>query len=203
MHAHIAEKIKYGNGTRVFALLDEGGLLRLTCMGDFDSIRYRFNQMACLIGGVAMEQLLLASGSVRGLGVDPLGTWKDRTTRTHIGPPTYLWDLAARGPSPEADLVGAMVWFGDWPDGLEDIPGTKHLVSSMAEVGGLFYDSRSNPIVRAGRAQERSALKRLEEALVTVKRKGFRIADEDQLLKFMSTCANAKHLQLIHTIDVS
>lgn len=201
MHAHIAEKTKFGSGSRVFALVEEGGALHLACIGDFETIRYHFNQLVCLAGGVAMEQLLLASGSVRGTGPLPLGTWRDRTTMKPIGTPAHVWSLAACGPNPEADLVGAMGRFGDWPEGMAELSGYKHLITSIREVGDLFYDSTTHPVVRVGRAQEKSTIKRVQEAILHVKHKGYSIANEDGLLKFMGKYAKARQLLITHTVD--
>lgn len=201
MHNHVAEKIKGGSGTRVHALMVDGGLRRLVCLGDFDTIRYHFNQMACLTGGVAMEELLATTGASPP-GCPVRGVWADRMTRTPVGGPAHVYALAASGPSPESDLIGAMAWFNDWPNGMDTIKGTKHLCTSMSEIGGLFYASGDTHIVRAGRAQERSAVKRVEEAILDVKLKGYTVADEAGLRLFMKRYAEAKYLQLIHAVDV-
>jgi hypothetical protein len=201
MHNHVAEKVKHGKGARVFAMMEEGGLRRLVCLGDFDAMRHHFNQMACLAGGVAMQQLLeIAYGPGAPSGA-PLGAWTDRVSRSQIVLPADCFALAASGPSDPADLLGAMAWYKDWPAGTETLPGTKHLCTSMGEVGGLFYASRDTFIVRTGRAQERSAVKRVEEALLVVKRMGYTVSGEAGLLKFMKHYAEAKYLQVLHTVE--
>jgi len=201
MHNHVEEKIKHGRGARVYAMLDEGGVRRLVGIGDFDAMRYHFNQMACLAGGHAMEQLLAASFAPAATGGPARGAWTDRVSRKQIVLPADCYELAAYGPCDAADLIGAMAYFKDWPDGTESLPGTKHLCTSMSEVGGLFYASRDTFIVRAGRAQERSAVKRVEEALDAVKCKGYTITGEDSLRLFMKRYAEAKYLQVIHAVE--
>ena len=201
MHSHMEEKIKHGRGTKVYAMHDGGGLRRLVLVGDFDEVRHHFNQMACLAGGHAMAQLLAAAhapGAAAGL---PTGAWTDRVSRNSIVLPSDCYDLAACGPSDAADLLGAMARFKDWPDGIETLPGTKHLCTSMGEVGDLFYASRDTYLVRVGRAQERSAVKRVEEALKEVKRLGYSVANDASLLAFMKHYAEAKYLQTIHTVE--
>lgn len=201
MENHMEEKMTYGRGARVFALLDEGGIRRLVCLGDFDEVRHHFNQMACLAGGHAMAQLLAAAyapGAPVGL---PTGAWTYRTTGQTIVLPSDCYALASYGPSNAGDILGAMARFNDWPNGIETLRGTKHLCTSMSEIGDLFYQTRDTYMVRAGRAQERSAVKRVEEALMVVKTMGYTVTGQEGLLNFMKHYAEAKYLQLIHKVD--
>ena len=216
MHPTIADKVKYGQGSRVFAVLDDADHLRMVCLGEFNEVRYRFNQMACLAGAMLMTQLQDAAGisslmsatlqgeadAGRAPCVPPAGAWTDRLTRRSILSPAKVFALAAAGPSDAADTIGAMARLNDWPQGTEWLKGTKHLCTSMSEIGDLFFSSKDHPVVRAGRAQERSAVKRVEDALDYAKRSGFGIIDEAGLRQFMDRYARAKHLQLIHTVDI-
>lgn len=216
MNPVIAEKVKYGQGSRVFAVLDDVDHLRMVCLGEFNEVRYRFDQMACLAGALLMSQLQTAAGigamQVAQLQADadlgkvpsplPSGTWIDRATLKAIMAPSVLYALAAAGPSDGADTIGAMVRMNMWPEGTESVKGTKHLCTSMSEIGDLFFKSKDHPVVRAGRAQERSAVKRVEEAIADAKRHGFSVADEAGLLKFMDRYSRAKYLQLVHTVDI-
>jgi hypothetical protein len=198
---HMDEKIKHGRGTKVYAMRDDGGVRRLVLVGDFDAVRYHFNQMAALAGGQAMAQLLAAAhapGAPAGL---PTGAWTNRVSGNSVGLPADCYELAAYGPCDAADILGAMARFKDWPDGIETLPGTKHLCTSMSEVGDLFYASRDTYLVRVGRAQERSTVKRVEEAIKEVQRKGYSVSDEESLRAFMKHYAEAKYLQAIHTVE--
>ena len=216
MHPTIADKVKYGQGARVFAVLEEADHLRMECLGDFNEVRYRFNQMACLAGAALMSQLQDAAG-LGAMDVERLqaaadaghatstpvaGTWTDRLMSKRIISPARLYVLAATGPSDEADTIGAMVRLNDWPQGTESLKGVKHLCTSMQEIGDLFFSSKDHPMVRAGRAQERSAVKRVEEAIVQASHSGFYVVDKAGLLHFMDRYARARHLQLIHTVDI-
>lgn len=201
MQKHIEEQIKYGRGARVYALLDEGGARRLICLGDFDEMRYHFNQMACLAGGHAMEQLLAiayAPGAAVGL---PTGGWTERSTGKRLVLPSDCYELASYGPSDAGDMLGAMARLNDWPDGIATLRSTKHLCTSMSEIGDLFYSTRDTFMVRAGRALERSTVKRVEEALAAVKAKGYTVTGEAGLRAFMKYYAEAKYLQVIHTVS--
>ena len=201
MHNHMEDKIKHGRGTQVYATHDTGGVRRLVLVGDFDTVRYHFNQMAALVGGHAMALVLdLASAPGAGAGF-PTGAWTDRVSGRRIVLPSECFELAANGPSDDADLIGAMARFKDWPDGLEALPSTKHLCTSMGEVGDLFYATRDTLLVRAGRAQERSTVKRVEEALKEAKSKGYSVMNEEGLRTFMKHYAEAKYLQAIHSVE--
>jgi hypothetical protein len=216
MHPTIADKVKYGQGSRVFAVLDDADRLRMVCLGEFNEVRYRFNQMACLAGAMLMTQLQDAAGisslasatlqaeadAGRAPCIPPAGAWTDRLTLRSILSPAKVFALAGAAPSDAADTIGAMVRLNDWPQGTEALKGTKHLCTSMSEIGDLFFGSKDHPVVRAGRAQERSAVRRVEDALDYAKRSGFGITDETGLRQFMDRYAGAKHLQLIHTVDI-
>lgn len=200
MEKHMEEKIKYGRGARVFALLDEAGVRRLVCLGDFDTVRHHFNQMACLAGGHAMAQLQAAAHAPGAPAGSPTGVWTNRSTMASLTLPSDCYELASYGPSDAGDVLGAMARFNDWPAGIETLRGTKHLCTSMSEIGDLFYSTKDTYMVRAGRAQERSAVKRVEEALMVVKAKGYTVTGQEGLLAFMKHYAEAKYLQLIHTV---
>lgn len=200
MEKHMEDKIKHGRGARVFAMMADSGIRRLVCLGDFDGIRHHYNQMACLAGGYAMEQLLAAAHAPGAPAGMPTGAWTDRSTRRSVVLPSTCYELASYGPSDAGDLLGAMARFQDWPAGMETLR-TKHLCSSLSEIGDLFYATQDTFLVRAGRAQERATVKRVEEALDAVKAKGFTVSGEEGLRFFMKHYAEAKYLQVIHTVD--
>lgn len=202
MNKYLVEKIENGRTGRMYASVFEEGRIRLVCLGSYEEVRHRYNQMACLIGGTAMQtlQACAARGHSRSA---PLGSWFDRLSEGNpaVGTPQNLFELASQGPADRSDCVGYLAFHDDWPIGTTTaVSGTKSMSKSMGEIGRVVFDYLNYPVVRVGSAAETSAVKRALEGIKAAKLAGFPPYQEEKLLHFMDTLRTARGLHFLHEV---
>jgi hypothetical protein len=197
--------IARGDGGRIYATISTDNHVRMVCLGDHETVRYWFNQIACLVGGMAVQKLRTfppAPGRVVMPDTKPPGHWEDKLFATApVSTPESLFNLAARGPSPDADRVGILAFCAYWPQDMWRIPGIQPFTKSVSEsLGRVFYDCLQYPMVRVGTSAEQTVARRTHEAIAVAKRAGYPPHDEPALLRFLETLTSARCLQLIHEV---
>lgn len=199
----LSQKISNGASARIYASYNDGGQIRMACIGNYDEVRHRYNQMVCLIGGAVMERLLtFGASSVHSRAAAP-GTWVGRWDSKPLGTPGELFSMAASAPSDAADRVGFNTWHGDWPYGMDTLlSGFKSMTKCTSEVSGIFYGYDFKPTVQVGCSQDVSAAKRTREAIVRAKQIGYAIYQEDALLRFLDTLEKARFLHFFHQVNL-
>lgn len=203
MDKHLVEKINLGRNSRIYASFNKDGNISLVCIGTYEEVRHRFNQIACLIGGEVMLKLLAcAPGSLHSRSAPP-GTWTDRFSGMSVGSPDELFSLATTSPSERADTVGYLTWHDDWPRGITQlVNGYKAMTKSMAEISTVFYAYEYKATATVGGSAEVSMARRFKDALVIAKRKGYAPYEEEALLKFVDTLVTARFLHIFHQVIV-
>jgi hypothetical protein len=202
MNKYLVEKIAQGRSGHMYASVYSEGRIRLVCLGSYEAVRHRYNQMACLIAGTAMQtlQACKATGHSRSA---PLGSWFDHLTDGNpaVGTPNTLFELASLGPDDRADCIGYLAFHGDWPVGTTTaVSGTAAMAKSLGEIGRVVFDFANYPMVRLGGAAEVSAVKRAQEGIKASKRAGYPPYQEENLLKFMETLRTARGLHFLHEV---
>jgi hypothetical protein len=202
MHTSLSERIHRGAGGRIYASVKRGAEVHLECLGTYDDVRHRFNQMACLIGAVLLQKLgTHSSASVHSRSAAP-GTWVDRFEGRPVGTPEDLYSLAAMPPSEAADSVGYLASHSDWPVGTTSLlSGYKSMAKSMCEMSNVFFAFENQPTAIVGCSPDVSAVKRVQEAISLAKKKGFVPYEEGALLKFMDTVSTARRLHFFHQVN--
>ncbi|KVP75101.1 hypothetical protein [Burkholderia ubonensis] len=205
MNKHLVEKIENGIGGRIFASVNNGGRLKLVCIGGYEEVRHLYNQMVCLIAGTAMQTLQACFATAGHSRAAPTGSWFDHLNgNAEVGTPNTLFHLASQGPSEHADNVGFLAFHDSWPQGMTSLlAGTKAMAKSMDTLGRVFYDYGNYPMVQVGGAAEVSAVKRVQEGINTAKRAGYVPYKEDDLLKFMETLKSARCLHFLHEVSIA
>ncbi|KVP39933.1 hypothetical protein [Burkholderia ubonensis] len=204
MNEHLVKKLKYAVGGRIFASVNNNGRLQLMCLGTHEEVRHRYNQMACLIGGTAMQTLQTCFTKAGHSTSAPSGSWFDHLNgNVSVGTPDSLFELATQGPSERADNVGYLTAHNSWPVGMTSLlAGTKAMVKSMGDVGNVFYFFDHTPTAQVGLSQDVSAVKRAQEGLKTAKRAGYAPYKEDELMKFLETLTSARFLHFFHEVNI-
>lgn len=198
----LTETVNNGAGARIYASFNDGGHIRLECIGNYDEVRHRYNQMACLIGAVAMERLLPLSPAHSRAA--PPGSWVCRIEGQPLGTPGELFSLAAADTNlAGADRVGFNTWHGNWPHGMfSQLSGYKLMSNCTAELAGLFYGFQFKATVQVGCSQDSSAAKRTREAIVRAKKNGYTVHNEADLLRFLDTLEKARFLHFFHQVNL-
>jgi hypothetical protein len=204
MNKYLVESIEHGRAGHLYASVYNQGRVSLVCLGSYEAVRHRYNQLACLIAGTAMQTLLAckATGHTRSA---PLGSWFDRLTDGNpaVGTPNTLFELASLGPDDRADCVGYLAFHADWPVGTTTaVSGTASMAKSLGEIGRVVFDFVNYPMVRLGSAAEVSAVKRAQEGIKASKRAGHTPYQEEHLLNFMETLRTARGLHFLHEVSL-
>lgn len=201
MHQPLRDKLNTCEPGSVYATVNTHEHIALVRLGSYAEVRYRFNQMVCLLGALVQVNLAaMPSASVHSRSA-PLGTWILRWDGGPVGNSDALFHLVGRGPSDEADCVGYQAFYGDWPVGmLTHLSGFKSMVKSLSEVSNVFYGPQFKPTAQIGQSQEVSAVKRAKEALVLARRRGYTIYEEAELLKFLDALTTARVLHFFHQV---
>ena len=196
--------IARGAGGRIYATIAKDNRISMVCLGDHETVRYWFNQIACLVGGMAVQKLRTYEPEKRiSIGTTPLpGSWEDKVFATApVNSPEALYNLAARGPSPDADRVGILGFYSYWPQDMWRLPGIRPFTKCLSEsLGRVFYDCLLYPMVRVGTSAEDTVARRTREAIAEAKRAGYPPHDEAALLSFLETLTSATCLQFIHEV---
>ena len=204
MAYELNKTIARGAGGRIYATIAADNHVRMVCLGDYDTVRYRFNQIACLVGGMAVQTLRTYEPVKRICNTpDPHpGYWVDGLFATApVSTPESLFNLAARGPSPDADRVGILGFNDYWPQDMWRLPGIRPFTKCLSQsLGRVFYDCLLYPMVRVGTSAEDTVARRTREAIAEAKRAGYPPYDEAALLSFLETLTSAKCLQFIHEV---
>lgn len=205
MNANLRNKIELGAGGRIFVSLARDNQVSLVCLGEYDEVRHMYNQMACLIGGAAVQ-------SLRGMPAAPGTVMRSTTLPPHSWIDTFsgdapvhsehaLFELASQGPSAGADKVGYLAFHNYWPQDMWRLPGVPHMRKCLSEsLGRVFYDFLNYPAVRVGGTAETSVMRRVKEGIVAAKRLGYVPYNEPALMQFMETLVAARFLQFIHEV---
>lgn len=206
MTRNIEQVVARGAGGRIYAVVSKDGRVSLDCLGDHAKVRYWYNQIACLVGGLALQTVRTydhAPGTFFHAGTKPPHHWEDTFFGdTPIGSPESLFGLAARGPSPDADKMGYLAFNNCWPQDTWRIPGITPFTKSMSEsLGRVFYDCLQYPTVRIGSSAEHTILRRTKEAIAAAKRAGYPPHDESALMEFLETLTSARALQFFHEVN--
>lgn len=204
MNTHLVEKLKRAIGGRIFATVYDGGRLQMVCLGDQEEVRHRYNQMACLIGGTAMQTLQACFASAGHTRSAPPGSWFDHHNgNVPVGTPESLFELASQGPSECAENMGFLVANKHWPQGMEEnLSGAKAMVKGMSELGNVFYFFELKPMVQVGMSNDTSTVRRAQEGIKAAKRAGYVPYKEDDLLQFMKTLMSARCLHFLHEVNL-
>lgn len=193
-----------GAGGHIYATTSVEGRVRMVCLGDHDTVRYWFNQIACLVGGMAVQKLRTYEPVKRICNVpDPLpGYWVDTLFATApVSTPESLFSLAAAGPTPDADRVGCLAFSDRWPEGMWRLPGMRTFEKCMSQsLGPLFYNCLKHPTARVGTPVESTVARRVLEATAAAKRAGYPPHNEDALLRFVGTLTSASSLHFLHEV---
>jgi hypothetical protein len=202
MNKYLVEKIEQGRSGHMYASVFNQGRISLVCLGSYEAVRHRYNQMVCVIAGTAMQtlQACMATGHSRSA---PLGSWFDHLTDGNpaVGTPNTLFELASLGPDDRADCIGYLAFHGHWPVGTTTaVSGTASMAKSLGEIGRVVFDFANYPMVRLGGAAEVSAVKRAQEGIKAAKRAGYMPYQEENLLKFMETLRTARGLHFLHEV---
>lgn len=201
----LSRTLARGAGGRIYATISKDEHVKMVCLGDHATVRYWFNQIACLVGGFAVQQLLTyppAPGRVTTPGAHPAGHWEDKLFATApVSTPESLFSMAARGPSPDADRVGCLAFSGYWPQDMWRLKGVHPLTKCLSEsLGRVFYDCLLYPMVRVGTSAEQTVARRTLEAIAASKLAGYTPYDEPALLRFLEALTSARCLQFIHEV---
>lgn len=206
MTHNIEQKVTRGAGGRIYAVVANEGRVSLVCLGDHATVRYWFDQIACLVGGWAVQTLLTyGPGPTRIMNGAPKPPhhWEDvMFGDAPVGSAESLYQLAARGPSPDADKVGYLAFSDVWPEDMHRIPGVAPLRKSMGQsLGRVFFDCLLYPTVNVGSGAEQTIARRTHEAIVAAKRAGYTPYDEPALIAFLETLTSARALQFFHEVN--
>jgi hypothetical protein len=202
----LSKTVARGAGGRLYAAISKDDRVRLVCLGAHEEMRYRFNQIACLVGGVAVQKLLTyppAPGLVSSAGTPPPGQWEDKLFGVApVSTPESLFELAARGPNSDSDRVGCLAFSGYWPHDMWRLPGVQPMTKCISEsLGRVFYDCLQYPTVRVGTAAEHTVARRTKEAIAAATRAGFTPYDEPGLRQFLEVLTTARFLQFFHEVN--
>lgn len=202
MHQPLRDKIaSYSNG-RVYASVFKDGIVSLICLGSYEDVRHRYNQMVCLLGGAIQLKLATVSPSASHSRSAAPGSWFARFDGTELGGPQELFATAAMQSSDFADIVGYQTFFGDLPVGtLMHLTGYKSVAKSLSEVSNVFYGSENKPTAQVGCSADVSAAKRTRESIVVAKRHGHTIFEEQALLHFLHMLETARFLHFFHQVQ--
>lgn len=204
MSYDLNKTIARGRGGRMYATIAKDNYVRMVCLGDHETVRYWFNQIACLVGGVAIQKLRAyppAGSSAASSAIAP-GFWMDRLFGVApVSSPESLFELAACGPNPNADRVGCLAFADHWPQDMYRLPGVSPLTKCLSQsLGRVFYDCLQYPMVKVGTAAEHTVARRTREAIAEAKRAGYPPHDEAALLRFLDTLTSARCIQFIHEV---
>jgi hypothetical protein len=205
MNKYLVEQIEHGRAGHMYASVYNQGRVSLVCLGSYEAVRHRYNQMACVIAGTAMQTLLACKSTGHSRSA-PLGAWFDRLSDGNpaVGTPNTLFELASLGPDDRADSVGYLAYHLDWPAGTTTaVSGTAAMAKSLGEIGRVVFDFVNYPMVRLGGKAEVSAVKRAQEGIKASKRAGYVPYQEEHLLKFMETLRTARGLHFLHEVSLA
>jgi hypothetical protein len=204
MNQHLADKIQNGRDGSIYASVCKDGRIRLVRLGSYEEVRHRYNQMACLVAGTAMQTLQALKGVGHSRSAPP-GAWFDRFTdgNPEVGTPNTLFELASNSPCDRADSVGYLAFNDSWPQNIAELSGMQGMVKSMGEFGRVFYDYLHYPLVPVGSAAEVTAVKRTQDGIKASRRAGYAPFEEDTLLMFLDTLRSARALHFLHEISLA
>jgi len=205
MKRNIDQIVERGAGGHIYAIIAKDDRVSLVPLGDHAQVRYFYNQIACLVGGLALQTLRTygpAPGTFFHAGTKPPHHWVDTLFEdAPIDSPESLFGLAARGPSPDADKVGNLAFAGHWPQDMWRLKGITPFTKCMGEsLGRVFYDCLLYPTVRVGTSAEHTVVRRTMEAITAAKLAGFAPHDEPALMAFLQTLTSATALQFFHEV---
>lgn len=196
--------IARGAGGRIYATIAKDNHVKMVCLGDHETVRYWFNQIACLVGGVAVQKLRTyePETSISTGHSNPPGYWVDTLFATApVSTPESLFSMAARGSSPDADRVGCLAFANHWPQDMWRLPGVRPLTKCLSQsLGRVFYDCIQYPMVRVGTPAEHTVARRTIEAIAAAKLAGYQPHDEPALLRFLAALTSARCLQFSHEV---
>jgi len=208
MNKNLLDMLRLGAGGYVAASLVTAGRVKLVRIGAYDEVRHRYNQIACLVGATAVQKLSTfppAGGQGLSTTSEPPHYWLDSLSGdAPVDSAGALFQLAAQGPSQDADKVGYLAFHDQWPQDMWRLPGMPPMRKSLSQaLGRVFYDFTNYPAVRIATPAETTVIRRAREGIEQAKQLGFGVYDEPGLEAFLRTLVTARALQFIHEADVS
>lgn len=199
------ETISRGAGGHIYATIKKDGRVQMVCLGDHETVRYWFNQIACLVGGMAVQTLRTYEPVKRICNTpDPHpGHWVDSLFSTApVSTPESLFNLATQGPSPDADRVGILTFNDYWPQDMWRLPGIRPFTKCISQsLGRVFYDCLLYPMVKVGTSAEQTVARRALEAIAAAKAAGYQPYDEPSLQWFLHVLQSATCLHFLHEVN--
>lgn len=204
MNEYLVKKINAGLRGQIYVTRLRDEKICLERVGSHEEVRFWYNQMACLIGGMAMRTLQASYPKpLRPGGVLP-GTWTDSVGEEKSAfTAELLTEAACQPPSDLADRIGYLAWHNDWPYGITNLSGMQNMCKSMSEVGSIIYGFYYRSSVSVGGSTDTSAVKRVKEALKAAKKAGKEVYREERLLQFLDTLLEARFLHFYHEVSVA
>ncbi|WP_434717092.1 hypothetical protein P5X00_36970 [Paraburkholderia sp. A2RO-4L] len=187
-----------GKGS-IFASRLSAGHSSLVRIGDYLSLRHRFDQMVCLCAGLTIEAWKDSSMKAYHSTSAPRGSWFVRPgamAATHA----ELYEAAANAPTELSTTVGVLASSNNWPIGLADLSGGKNTIKSLSAIGDLFYSFQMKSFVQVGLSADTSAVRMAERAIESSKKLGFTPFEEDKLREFMALLQQANALHFFHEV---
>jgi hypothetical protein len=186
-----------GNGS-IFASRLSAGHSSLVRVGDYLTLRHRFDQMVCLCAGLTIEAWKASSMKTYHSTSAPKGSWFNRLDAmgTHID----LYQAAANPPTDLSTTAGVLASQHNWPLGMGDLSGGKNAMKSLSAIGDLFYSFSSKSFVQVGLSADTSAVRLTERAIENSKKLGLTPFEEDKLREFMRMLQQANALHFFHEI---
>ncbi|HDR9103348.1 TPA: hypothetical protein QDB04_000067 [Burkholderia vietnamiensis] len=197
-NARSIEMLELAGKGSIFASRLSAGHSSLVRIGDYLSLRHRFDQMVCLCAGLTIEAWKDSSMKSYHSTSAPRGSWFVRpgAMATHA----ELYEAAANAPTELSTTAGVLASSNNWPIGLADLSGGKNTIKSLSAIGDLFYSFQMKSFVQVGLSADTSAVRMTERAIESSKKLGFTPFEEDKLREFMTLLQQANALHFFHEV---
>lgn len=196
MHPQDLKTLNSGSAGKFLVTIVRNDQVELVPLGTYDDIRYKCNQLSCLLHALALARLTALGHSAKELcssGCTP-GNPRPDTTHDELYQVTTQATTCAR-----AEALGRGLRSGCWPDSYPVLPGFRTAPKALEALNLVLTSFTFWPTVPGG-IKFRALAARTRESLELAHTLGYRPHDEEGLLRVVDLLAPAQGIHFYHTI---